>query len=142
MTPRPIVIEKPAPPVTAPPVQTPSEEGRTPAPARRVAIKAVLAKRAAASGGKVRFVLRNSSAAKVTGTVTLRAKVGKKTVVLGRARVSVGARGRKTLVVTLTRAARRALGRRATISAMATYALRNATGAKATKKVKLAIRLR
>ncbi len=141
VTPRPIVIEKPAPPVTVPPVQTPSEEGRQPA-ARRVAIKAVFAKSATARGGKVRFALRNSSAAKVTGTVTLRAKVGKKTVVLGRAKVSVGARGRTTLVVTLTRAARRALGTRAKISATATYALRNATGAKAAKTVKLAIRLR
>ncbi|HST38390.1 MAG TPA: amidase family protein [Conexibacter sp.] len=144
-TPRPIVIEKPIPPVTQPAIPTPSEEGRAPAPApvaRRVAIKTTLPKTATVRGGKVRFVLRNTSAAKVTGSVTLRAKVGRRTLVLGRAKVSIGARGRKTLVVTLTRAARRALGRRARVVATATYALRNPTGAKATKKAKLTIRLR
>ncbi|MDO8186238.1 amidase family protein [Conexibacter sp. JD483] len=140
-TPRDPVIEVPAPPISNPPAQTPPEESRAPA-ARRVAIKVTVAKSAATKGGKVRFVLANRSAARVTGTVTLRVKLGKKTVVLGRAKVAVGARGRKTLVVTLTRAARRALGRRAKVSATATYALRNATGAKTTKTVKLAIRLR
>jgi len=138
----PPVIPVPEAPRTEGPI-VPSEEGRAPVPAaRRVAIKVALAKRAAVRGGKVRFVVRNASAAKVTGTVTLRVKLGRKTVVLGRARVSVGARGRKTLVVTLSRAARRALHSRSKVSATATYALRNATGAKATKKVRLAIRLR
>lgn len=141
-TPRDPVIDVPTPPLTTPPVQTPPEEGRAPAAPRRVAIKAALAKRATVRGGKARFVLRNASAARLTGTVTLRAKVGKRTVVLGRAKVAVGAHRRTTLVVRLTRAARRALGRRAKVSATATYALRNATGAKATKKARLTIRLR
>ncbi|MDW5594561.1 amidase family protein [Conexibacter stalactiti] len=141
-TPRPIVIEVPGPSVTLPPVQTPPQESRpTPTPTR-VAIATTLPKTATVRGGKVRFVLANRSAARLTGTVTLRAKVGRRTIVLGSAKVSVGARGRKTLVVTLTRAARRALGRRAKIAATATYALRNPTGATATKKAKLTIRLR
>ncbi|MDW5594562.1 amidase family protein [Conexibacter stalactiti] len=136
-TPRPIVIEKPAPPVTTPPAPAPARPV-----ARRVAISATFARTATVRGGKVRFVLANRSAASVTGTVTLRAKVGRRTIVLGSAKVSVGARGRKTLVVTLTRAAKRALGRRARIAATATYALSNPTGAKTTKTAKLTIRLR
>ncbi len=143
VTPRPIVIEVPAPPVDGPrrcrrrrrraerPSAEKSRDQGRPSPST-----------ATTSGGKVRFVLANRSAAKVTGTVTLRVKLGKRTVVLGRAKVAVGARGRKTLVVTLSRAARRALGGRARVSATATYALSNATGAKTTKTVKLAIRLR
>ncbi|HST38391.1 MAG TPA: amidase family protein [Conexibacter sp.] len=141
-TPRPIVIEKPAPPVTQPPAPAPPAPAPARPVARRVAIRATFARTATVRGGKIRFVLANGSTAGVTGTVTLRAKVGRRTVVLGRARVSVGARGRKTLVVTLTRAARRALGRRASIVATATYALRNPTGARTTKSARLTIRLR
>jgi amidase len=139
-TPGPIVVPVPAPPVTAPPVQRAPEESRA-APVK-VAIRAAFARSATVRGGKVRFVLANRSAARLSGRVTLRAKVGRRTVVLGSANVVVGARGRKTLVVKLTRAARRALGRRAKIVATATYALENPTGAKTTKKVKLTIRLR
>jgi amidase len=135
-TPRPIVIEKPAPPVTTPPAPAPR------AAPRRVAIRAVFARTATVRGGKVRFLLRNSSSARVTGSVTLRAKVGRRTIVLGRARVSVAARGRTTLVVTLSRAVRRALGRRTRIAATATYALANPTGARTTRRAKLTIRLR
>ena len=140
LTARPIVIEKPLPPITQPPVQTPPEEGEK--PVAKKPIRVALAKRAAVRGGKVRFVLRNAAATKVTGTVTLRAKVGRRTVVLGRGRVSVAGRKRATLVVTLSRAARKALGRRARIVATATCALRNPSGAKATKRARLTIRLR
>jgi amidase len=136
-TPRPIVIEKPVPPVTVPGPETP----RAPV-ARRQPIRVALASRATVRGGKVRFVLRNAAATRVTGTVTLRAKVGGKTVVLGSGRVSVAGRRRATLVVTLGRAARRALGRRARVTATATYALRNPSGARTTRRARLTIRLR
>jgi amidase len=132
-TPRPIVVEKPVPPVTEPPAAR---------PAVKTPVTVVLGKRGVLRGGKVRFVVRNASAVKVTGTVVLRAKVGKKTVVLGRGKVSVPGRKRVIVAVALGSAARRALGRRAQVVATATYALRNATGAKATKKAKLTVRLR
>jgi len=134
-TPRPIVIEKPIPPVTGPGPQAPRRAVRQP-------IRVVLAKRAAVRGGKVRFVLRNAGAARVTGTVTLRAKLGRRTVVLGRRRVNVAGRRRATLAVALSRAARRALGRRARVTATATYALANASGARTTRRAQLTIRLR
>ncbi|MDO8211851.1 amidase family protein [Conexibacter sp. CPCC 206217] len=160
--PPPIVIEKPAPPVTDPPAPDPGTNN-PPAPtppgdvapptspvppptappaSRRVAISAAFARAATVRGGKVRFALRNRSAAATSGTVTLRVKLGRRTVVLGRARVSVAAGRSATLVVTLGRAARRALGRRARVSATATYALRNATGASVTRRASLTIRLR
>ncbi len=123
VTPRTIVIEKPVPSVTTPPKPDPSSNAPTPT-ARRVAIKVSLAKQATVRGGKVRFLLRNASSAKLTGTVTLRAKIGKRTIVLGTGKVSLAAGKRGTLTVTLTRAARRALGRRAQLAATATYALK------------------
>jgi amidase len=139
-TPRPIVIEKPAPPITQPEAPKPPDEGRQ--LPTKVAIRAAFARSASVRNGKVRFVLRNASRASVTGTVTLRVKIGRKTIVLGSGRVNVRAGGRATLVVTLTRKAKKALGRRSKVSATATYSLRNATGAKTTKKVKLTIKLR
>lgn len=139
-TPRPIVIEKPVPPVTVP--ESPRAPEEQPKPVAKKPIKVVLAKAGAVRGGKARFVLRNAAATRVTGTVTLRAKVGAKTIVLGRGRVAVAGKKRTTVVVTLTRAARRALGRRARVTATATYALRNPSGASATKRAKLTIRLR
>jgi amidase len=139
-TPRPIVIERPIPPVTQPERPTVPEEA--PKPVAKKPIKVVLAKAGAVRGGKARFLLRNAAATRVTGTVTLRAKVGRRTVVLGRGRVSVASKQRATVMVTLTRAARRALGRRARIVATATYALRNPSGTRATKRAKLTIRLR
>ncbi|MDO8187374.1 amidase family protein [Conexibacter sp. JD483] len=149
VTPRPIVIERLVPSQTTPPAPDPNTNvplPATPAPttpaARRVAIKVAVAKKASVRGGKVRFVLRNASSAKLTGTVTLRAKVGKKTVVLGSGKVSLAAGKRGTLTVTLSRAARRALGGRAKVTATATYALRNATGAKTTRKAALTIALK
>lgn len=140
LTPRPIVIEKPVPPVTAPEVQRPAEEEAE--PSVKTPVKVVLAKAGVVRGGKVRFVLRNASAAKVTGTVTVRAKLGTRTVVLGKRAIAVAGGKRATVVVTVTRAARRALGRRAKVVGTATCVLRNATGAKATKTARLTIRLR
>ncbi len=136
------MIQTPPPPVTQAPTQTPPEETAPPKPAVKKPVKAALAKRAVTRRGAIRFVVHNESAVKLTGTVTLRAKVGKKTIVLGSGKVSVGARKRVTLAVKLGKKARAALGQRAKIVATATYALRNATGAKATKRVKVTIRLR
>ncbi len=61
---------------------------------------------------------------------------------LGSGRVNVAAGKRTTLVVKLTKNARTRLGSRAKVTATATYALKNGSGAKATKKAKLVIRLR
>ena len=153
-TPRPPVIEVPDPPISVPPVQTPPQEagptpGPTPGPApgptlrpARVAIKAAFAKSATTRGGRIRFVLANRSRARLTGTVTLRVKISRRTIVLGSGKVSIGADKRATLVVRLKRAARRALGRRAKIAATATYRLANPTGARATRATRLTIKLR
>ncbi|MDW5597565.1 glycosyl hydrolase [Conexibacter stalactiti] len=136
--------EQPRQPQQPQPPQQPGtpEQPRRPASPAKKPIKVALARSATVKRGAVRFLLRNGSAAKVTGTVTLRAKLGTRTVVLGSGKVSVAAGKRATLVVKLTRAARARLGRRAKVTATATYALKNATGATATRKARLTIRLR
>jgi amidase len=140
--PRAIVIQTPPPPVTQAPAQTPPEEAPAPKPAAKKPVKAAFAKRAVTRRGTVRFVLHNESTVKLTGTVTLRAKVGKRTLVLGRAKLAVVARRRATLAVKLTRKARAALRGKRSVRATAAYALRNATGAKAAKRVTMTVKLR
>lgn len=127
---------------------TPQQPGIPRPPARRpvapakTPIRVAMAARATVRGGKVRFVLRNSSTAKVTGTVTLRAKLGPRWIALGSGKVTVAAGKRTTIVVKLRKNARTRLARRVRVTATATYALKNGTGAKATKKAKLVIKLR
>lgn len=116
---QPLEIEQPEPapaPVTPAPVQPPSNAGPgTPAPAPavprgRIALDLVTT----AAGlrlrdGRVRVTVVNRDPAALLTTVTLRARVGRSRVTIGRATVRTVAGAQRTARILLTRSARRAL---------------------------------
>lgn len=162
VTPKPIVIEKPAPAITVPAAPDPNTNTNNPtAPAAggtttpvattppapvKIAITVKYATSATVKSGRVRFTLSNSSTQTLTGVVTLKARLivsGKvKTITLGTASISVSAKGKKTLLVTLTSAAKKSLKGRTKITATASYQLANASGTSLTKSKSLKIKLR
>jgi hypothetical protein len=80
--------------------------------------------------GKGRFALRAvcDAAGGCRGTVRLTAKIGKKKVVLGSAKVTLADGGRATVRVTLSRAAKRALAARKTLTVTASATVRAGSG--------------
>lgn len=141
VTPRPVVIDHPAPPatvVTAPAPTPPAVKKPVAKPTLTVRVGAI----AKVSKGAIRLALRNAGTAEVTGTVTVRTKLGKRTVVLGGAKVSVVRKHLGTIVVKLSAKVRKELGKRTVVFATTTWKLKGATGGKATKQAKVTIRLR
>ncbi|MDO9354061.1 MAG: amidase, partial [Solirubrobacteraceae bacterium] len=145
-TPAPVAAgSTPAPVVTTAPVVTPTPVPLAPV-VTKIAITVKYATTATVKSGSVKFTLSNSSSQALTGVVTLKTKVvvgGKsKTITLGTASISVGAKGKKTLSVKLTSAAKAALKGRSKITATVSYKLANASGTSLTKSKTLVVKLK
>jgi amidase len=145
-TPPPVVEEVPVPsdPVVTTVTNTVTVPG-APAPAppapKPIAVTFSVPTKGSVFEGNVRLAVRNTSKVTVGGKVTLKAKLGGKTIALGHVSFSIAAGKSETLRVYLSKSARKAMSGHKTLTVSAAYALTNASGGKlnTTKSVKLAV---
>ena len=160
-TPTPITTPEPVAPVTSAP-QEPSEEAipqpgsattvttttttttpgtaPTTTPAAAPKLSVTLPRTARLRGGKVKVTLRNTGKVAATGTVTLTRRTGGRTVVLGRAAVTVRAGRTRTINVTLLFAGKRALAGKKRLAIKARFTLVAGAGTPSTKTVGVTVR--
>ncbi|HEY4097664.1 MAG TPA: amidase, partial [Baekduia sp.] len=111
------------------------------APAKPIAVALAFPAKGSVAEGSVRLAVRNTSRVTVGGKVTLKARLGGKTITLGHVSFSIAAGKGETVRVYLSKAVRRALSGHRTLTVSAAYALTNASGGRlsTTRSVKLTL---